>query len=74
MDVIAGEVPPFAVAVANKHRIDALHHITGIGLAFCRMAMDEMGGTIECESEVGKYTMITLTFPPVVFAAGDGKS
>ena len=47
---------------------------TGIGLAFCRMVMDEMGGTIECESEVGKYTTITLTFPPVVFAAGDGKS
>ncbi len=41
---------------------------TGIGLAFCRMVMDGMGGGIECRSalgQIGWYTDIILTFPPV---------
>ncbi len=36
---------------------------TGIGLAFCRMVMEEMGGSIECDSVRGKYTEVTLDFP-----------
>lgn len=35
----------------------------GIGLTFCRRLMQEMGGEIECYSEVGKYTEFILTFP-----------
>jgi len=36
---------------------------TGIGLAFCKMVMEDMGGSIECFSEYGKYTEFVLTFP-----------
>ncbi|MBA8667975.1 HAMP domain-containing histidine kinase [Holosporaceae bacterium 'Namur'] len=36
---------------------------TGIGLAFCKMIMQDMGGYIECKSRVGKYTEFILTFP-----------
>ncbi|WP_039454624.1 sodium:solute symporter family transporter [Candidatus Jidaibacter acanthamoebae] len=36
---------------------------TGIGLAFCKMVMQDLGGYIECKSRVGKYTEFILTFP-----------
>ncbi|MBA8667370.1 hypothetical protein H1Q59_05630 [Holosporaceae bacterium 'Namur'] len=36
---------------------------TGIGLAFCKMVMQDMGGYIECKSKLGKYTEFILTFP-----------
>jgi signal transduction histidine kinase/CheY-like chemotaxis protein len=36
---------------------------TGLGLAFCRRAMRAFGGDIECESETGRFTAFTLTFP-----------
>ncbi len=53
---------------------DALPHIfkrfytksesgTGIGLAFCRMVVEDLGGTIECRSQIGKYTEFSLSFP-----------
>ncbi len=35
---------------------------TGIGLAFCKMVVEDMGGNIECNSEVGKYTEFVITF------------
>lgn len=35
----------------------------GIGLSFCKMVMDSIGGDIRCESETGKYTTFHLTFP-----------
>jgi len=37
---------------------------TGIGLAFCKLAIEEaFAGSIECESELGQYTRITITIP-----------
>jgi Na+/proline symporter/signal transduction histidine kinase len=36
---------------------------TGIGLAFCKMVMEDLGGRIECESKYGKYTKFILVFP-----------
>ena len=36
---------------------------TGIGLSFCRDAMQKMGGSIQCESEKGVYTCFVLNFP-----------
>lgn len=36
---------------------------TGIGLAFCRMVMEDLGGSIKCISEAGKYTEFILYFP-----------
>jgi two-component system CAI-1 autoinducer sensor kinase/phosphatase CqsS len=37
----------------------------GIGLSFCKMVMESIGGDIECESKEGEYTTFRLTFPPV---------
>lgn len=39
---------------------------TGMGLAFCKMVMQEYGGGIVCESELGKYTRFILTFPAAI--------
>jgi PAS domain S-box-containing protein len=39
------------------------NHGTGIGLAFCKMCMQEHGGDIRCESEYGKYARFILAFP-----------
>lgn len=36
---------------------------TGIGLSFCKMTMESIGGTIQCESVLGEYTKFTLKFP-----------
>jgi len=38
-------------------------HGSGIGLSFCKMVMDGLGGSIACESEYGVYTRFTLLFP-----------
>lgn len=35
----------------------------GIGLAFCRAAMEHMGGGIICRTNLGEFTEFTLTFP-----------
>lgn len=39
------------------------HNGTGIGLAFCKMAMESMGGKIQCKSVQGEYTHFILAFP-----------
>ena len=35
---------------------------TGLGLAFCKMVMESYGGSITCNSELGKYTEFVLNF------------
>ncbi len=35
----------------------------GIGLAFCRDAIKRMGGSIDCRSELEKYTEFTIALP-----------
>lgn len=35
----------------------------GIGLSFCKMVMESIGGTIVCDSQEGKYTTFRLVFP-----------
>ncbi|MEJ8837371.1 hybrid sensor histidine kinase/response regulator [Ramlibacter sp. AN1133] len=42
---------------------------TGLGLAFCRRAMQAFGGNISCRSELGRFTEFALTFPPASPAA-----
>ena len=36
---------------------------TGLGLAYCKRSMTSLGGSIDCDSELGSYTAFTLTFP-----------
>ena len=36
---------------------------TGIGLSFCRIVMESIGGQIECRSRYGEYTDFILAFP-----------
>jgi two-component system CAI-1 autoinducer sensor kinase/phosphatase CqsS len=36
---------------------------TGVGLAFCKTAVESFGGRITCESVFGEYTELALTFP-----------
>ncbi|WP_165379605.1 sodium:solute symporter family transporter [Rickettsiales endosymbiont of Peranema trichophorum] len=38
---------------------------TGIGLAFCKDVMEQLGGGIRCISELGEYTEFILSFPEV---------
>lgn len=39
---------------------------TGLGLAFCKMVMNGIGGDITCRSQEGEYTEFILTFPGLV--------
>ena len=36
---------------------------TGIGLSFCKMAMERINGEISCFSKEGEFTEFLLTFP-----------
>jgi signal transduction histidine kinase len=38
-------------------------HGAGIGLTYCKMAMETFRGNITCQSVDGEYTLFTLTFP-----------
>lgn len=38
----------------------------GVGLAFCKLAMESMSGNIGCTSTVGERTTFTLGFPEIV--------
>lgn len=40
-------------------------HGTGVGLAFCKLVMQEMGGDIRCYSKEGEFTEFVLSFPVV---------
>ncbi|MCK4870930.1 MAG: PAS domain-containing sensor histidine kinase [Gammaproteobacteria bacterium] len=42
---------------------------TGVGLSFCEMAMQNMGGDMTCDSREGEYTEFVLLFPKLLQAA-----
>ena len=52
--------------IFDKFYTQGKHGSTGIGLAFCKMVMEAIGGSITCDSEVGKYTKFILTFPRLI--------
>ncbi|MGR5130795.1 hybrid sensor histidine kinase/response regulator [Vibrio alfacsensis] len=37
----------------------------GLGLPFCKKVMSSLGGNIQCQSELGKGAIFTLTFPTI---------
>lgn len=48
--------------IFDMHYTDK-HHGSGLGLYFCQSVMDALGGSIDCESNLGSYTHFTLKFP-----------
>ncbi len=40
-------------------------HGNGIGLAFCKQVMHDLGGSISCRSEEGEFAEFTLSFPKI---------
>ena len=38
---------------------------SGIGLSFCRQAVEDLGGKIVCDSELGSYSRFSIEFPSV---------
>lgn len=50
--------------IFDKFFTKDMTHGTGIGLAFCKMCMEEHGGDIRCESEQGHYARFIISFPP----------
>ena len=47
---------------------------TGIGLSFCKMAMESLGGSIECRSDGSTYTEFRMHFPAIALEAGSPSS
>ena len=45
------------------HRIGGTKTDTGLGLTFCRLAVDALQGKIELESEVGVGSTFTIWLP-----------
>ena len=49
-----------------KRFFSKTYHGAGVGLTFCKIVMQSLGGKIVCESIEGQYTRFTLFFPKVV--------
>jgi len=41
------------------------YHGAGVGLTFCKMVMESIGGKITCQSVENEYTQFTLKFPKI---------
>ena len=64
-DTGAGIAPEIVQHLFEPFRTAGNSGGTGLGLAYCQRAMRAFGGTISCQSEVGKFTEFTLHFPAV---------
>lgn len=49
--------------IFDRFFTEGTHQGTGIGLSFCKMVMENLGGKIECRSELNEYTEFVLYFP-----------
>ncbi|SMG57675.1 ATP-binding response regulator [Paraburkholderia susongensis] len=64
-DTGAGIAPEIVQHLFEPFRTASNSGGTGLGLAYCQRAMRAFGGSIDCQSEVGKFTEFTLSFPAV---------
>ena len=53
----------FQPFVKEKNELSEIEGGTGLGLAISKKLLDSMGGTITCESDLGKGTKFTITIP-----------
>ena len=58
---IAKDILPF---IFNRF-FSKTKHGSGIGLTYCKMVMESLGGSITCESEINDYTLFIMTFPVI---------
>ena len=58
-------IQPDVMKKMYNHLFSGEHSGTGLGLSFCKLVMEKMGGRILCDSEYGKYTKFTLKFQKV---------
>ncbi len=56
-------IPPDILPHIFEHFYSQTPYGTGVGLAFCKMVMESLGGRIECNSQEGEYTEFMLYFP-----------
>lgn len=56
-------MPPEVVSHVFDRFFSRTPHGAGIGLTYCKMAMETFHGNITCQSVDGEYTLFTLTFP-----------
>ncbi|MCX7984941.1 MAG: HAMP domain-containing histidine kinase [Bacteroidetes bacterium] len=56
-------IPPEHISKIFEPNFSTKTEGMGLGLAIARRIIEEMGGTIECESVVGHGTTFTITFP-----------
>lgn len=57
-----------------ENNLDRKYEGTGLGLPLAKKFVEVMGGTFKIESEVGKGTAITLTFPAEKVDAADAQN
>lgn len=58
---IAADKLPFIFERFYSNRVGG----TGLGLAFCKLAIESFGGEITCDSQEGEYTSFTMAFPKI---------
>ena len=56
-------IPKFVVSRIFDRFFSKSDHGAGVGLTFCKMVMDSLGGEMKCESQEGEYTIFRLFFP-----------
>jgi two-component system aerobic respiration control sensor histidine kinase ArcB len=56
-------MPAEVTARIFDHFFTKTRHGTGVGLAYCKMVMEDLGGDMTCESVKGEYTHFILHFP-----------
>lgn len=58
-----GGIPPVDLTRIFEAFYSTKERGTGLGLAFAQQVVKEHGGTIRCDSEVGRGTMFTISLP-----------